>query len=391
MANEIDSQSIGLGDVAPRPVIKKHLDIFANALNKIDEKSKEALKQRTAIQTALSQIDLDSSEDEWKAAYARNIQDQIDDMARGGDYSSALNLATQLAGDAISSPELTSRIRTHNQREEAVKVVDARNDLHDDTKLRFKEQNSYEYKPIYDNDGRVVGSEKWQAKWNPVKDVDVPELVKYTIGIAQADTKQRGEQHATGNTTCLADGSSSGYSRSNGSSNSRTILSKDKLLKSAEGTYIQNAAAIQQDYENKVWKLDKLKKQRDALPITEQGSLDREIHAIESQVCDANGIPLGNGKSMFFYQIDPSLDAAAYSKIVTEVSTSDTTQSNEATNKGTRGSGSGGTGNGGLQLLAGTQQDGVVETEQQSLFNTPWSKGRFPSGNQIGGVLNGNR
>ena len=94
---------------------------------------------------------------------------------------------------------------------------------------------------------------------------------------------------------------------------------------------------------------------------------------------------------MFFYQIDPSLDAAAYSKIATEISTSDTTQSNEATNKGTRGSGSGGTGGGGLQMLAGTQQDGVVETEQQSLFNTPWSKGRFSSGDLIESILNGRR
>lgn len=385
MANEENSQSIGFGYVAPRPIIKKHLDIFANSLNKIDEKHKEALKQRTAIQTALAQIELDSSEDNWKAAYARDIQNQIDDAAKGGDYSSALSLATTLAGDAISAPELTSRIRTNNQRQEVLKTVKARQDLHDDTKLRFEEQNGYEYKPIYDDDGRVVGSSNWTAKWNPVKDVNVDDLVKYTVGIAQADSKQNSKSVTTGSDVTNRDGSGSSSDNSKGSSNSKTILSKDKLLKSAEGTYIQNAEAIQQDYENKVWKINKLTKQRNALPLNQRDELDREIKALESQVSDNNGVLLGSGKAMFFHQIDPSLTAAAYSKTVTETTSVDKSGTKAASNgSGRRSSTDGDFNSGGVYLNAGTNKDAPVVKPR---IKIPYAF-NISDGNQIETQLN---
>lgn len=385
MVNEENTQSIGFGYVAPRPIIKKHLDIFANSLNKIDEKHKEALKQRTAIQTALAQIELDNSEDNWKAAYARSIQDQIDDAAKGGDYSSALSLATTLAGDTISAPELTSRIRTNNQRQEILKTVKARQDLHDDTKLRFEEQNGYEYKPIYDDNGRVVGSSNWTAKWTPVKDVNVDDLVKYTINVAQADSKQNSKSVTTGSDITKRDGTSSSYDKSSGSSNSRTILSKDKLLKSAEGTYYQNAEAIQQDYENKIWKIDKLTKQRDTLPIDQQDGLNREIQALKAQVSDANGLLLGSGKEMFFYQIDPSLTAASYTKTADETTSVDKTGNREASDGYGNRSGNGA--NGGIYLGAGIIKDTPLIVKQ----NNDWVntlRYNFTNGDQINNYLN---
>lgn len=392
MANEESSQSIGFGYVAPRPIIKKHLDIFANSLNKIDEKHKESLKQRSAIQTALAQIELDSSEDNWKAAYARSIQDQIDDAAKGGDYSSALSLATTLAGDAISAPELTSRIRTNNQRQEVLKTVKARQDLNDDTKLRFEEQNGYEYKPIYDDDGRVVGSNDWKAKWTPVKDVNVEDLVKYTIGVAQADSKQSSRSVTTGSDFTKHDGRASGYDKQSGSSSGKTVLSLAKLKTAATGTYNQNAEAIQQDYENKIWKIDKLTKQRDALPPDQQDELNREIQALEHQVSDANGIRLGSGKAMFFYQIDPSLRAASYTKISNETTSLNKTSGREAPDKDNRTGGrtgsTGGLNGGGVYLGAGVTKDGPVVTTQNNTWYTPMQH-PISSGSQINTQLNG--
>lgn len=392
MAYEVDKQDIGLGYVAPRPVIKKHLDIFTNSLNKIDEMHKEALKQRSAIQTALAQIELDSSEDNWKAAYARGIQDQIDDAAKGGDYSSALSLATTLAGEAISAPELTSRIRTNNQRQEILKNVKARQDLDDDTKLRFEEQNAYEYKPIYDNDGRIVGSNDWKPKWNPVKDVNIEDLVKYTIAVAQADSKQSSRSVTRGSDFAKHDGSASGYDKQSGSSSSKTVLSKDKLKTAAEGTYRQNAQAIQQDYENKIWKINKLTKQRDALPPDQQDELNREIQALESQVSDANGIRFGSGKAMFFYQIDPSLSAASYTKISNETTSLNKTSGREAPDKdngnGGRTGVNGGLNSGGVYLGAGVTKDNPVVTTQNNTWHAPLNI-PISSGRQINTQLNG--
>ena len=117
--NNYNSVNLGFYNVPQREPIRMNLDAFSKSIDKIDEKNQKALQQRTAIDVALSQVELDSSEDEWKFNYAQRIRDQIDAQAEFGDYSRALNTATMLAGTAVSSPELIGRQRAHKDREEA--------------------------------------------------------------------------------------------------------------------------------------------------------------------------------------------------------------------------------------------------------------------------------
>ena len=83
-----------------------HLDIFGNAVDKITQQHEKAIEQRAAISAALADIKLNEAEDEWKANYIADIQKQIDNASQFGNYSTALDTAKRLAGEAISNPAL---------------------------------------------------------------------------------------------------------------------------------------------------------------------------------------------------------------------------------------------------------------------------------------------
>ena len=66
--------TIGLGYVAPRPVVRMNLDAYTKAIDKIDQKSREAREKKSAIDAALAQVKLDSSEAAWKFKCAKGIK-----------------------------------------------------------------------------------------------------------------------------------------------------------------------------------------------------------------------------------------------------------------------------------------------------------------------------
>lgn len=290
MTNEYESQSYGLSDVAPRPIIKKHVDVFANSLNKIDEKSKEALKQRSAIQAALSQVELDSSEDEWKAEYARNIQNQIDDMARGGDYSAALNTAIKLSGDAISAPELLGRQRAHKDREEQWKLIQNRADISADTKHAWDISNKYHYEDTLDAEGHIVGGTKWAADWNPVTDVnDVERISKYVSLMANEQwvrgRDSRGEvKNADGTGKSWGSGSDRQYTRL---TKARIYAQLKNALKTDEGWL---NSLNQRQHVNSILKQEAEAKLANVTDPIQRADLEAKINHYKEYLTDENGI-----------------------------------------------------------------------------------------------------
>ena len=181
--------TIGLGYVAPRPVVRMNLDAYSKAIDKIDQKSREAREKKSAIDAALAQVELDSSEDAWKFKYAKGIKDQIDQAAMFGDYSGALNTAIELAGKAVSSPELLGRIRANKEHKEKEKEIESRNDIEDITKQRWKAQNKYDYKDTYDEEGNVIGGTGWKEKWTPVKHINPIQLAQLAGSLTAPEKK----------------------------------------------------------------------------------------------------------------------------------------------------------------------------------------------------------
>lgn len=333
-----NSTQIGFYNVPQRPIIKKNLDVYSKAMDNLYEQHREAIKQRSAIDVALSQIELDSSEDEWKYNYARDIRDQIDRRAAYGDYSGALDTATMLATTAVASPELVGRQRAHKDREEAWNKVQSRNDIDEDTKRAWNLTNQYYYKDTYNDKGNIIGGTKWESKWTPVAHVDVvPELAKAVSLIA---IEKAGSSSTTGGTKVKKDGTSTGGQHSSSSSYQRLTSERiDNQLRNYIESNPQLKASILQEYNvNKILLKDAKQKLANTSDPEEAQVLRNEIAMRESNITNHNGIITGDYMTLIQKKYGNIIDNFAYNW--TESSSTNINN----TDKYVRGGGNGGNG-----------------------------------------------
>lgn len=248
MAYKNNQSGITIGGYVPQRVpVRSNLEALSQALNKIDERSDKAIQQKSAITNAIGQLKLNAAEDKWKYDYAKRIEQKINDAAQYGDYSRALDVATELAGSAISSPEVMGRIRANEQYEKKKQEVENDSTISKLTKKAWNIDNKYHYEDIYDDKGNIVGGSEWSASWDPVEEVDNLTMMKNAvsmIGISSTESSK-----TTGDSTKTAEGTGSGYQRVRGSS--KTALTY-KQVKSQLTDVINNdhkwKASLEQEY-----------------------------------------------------------------------------------------------------------------------------------------------
>lgn len=155
MAYKNNQSGITIGGYVPQRVpVRSNLEALSQALNKIDERSDKAIQQKSAITNAIGQLKLNAAEDKWKYDYAKRIEQKINDAAQYGDYSRALDVATELAGSATSSPEVIGRIRANENYEKKKGEVESLANsgvISGLTKERWLAQNKYTYEDIRDS------------------------------------------------------------------------------------------------------------------------------------------------------------------------------------------------------------------------------------------------
>jgi hypothetical protein len=312
MAYKNNQSGITIGGYVPQRVpVRSNLEALSQALNKIDERSDKAIQQKSAITNAIGQLKLNAAEDKWKYDYAKRIEQKINDAAQYGDYSRALDVATELAGSATSSPEVIGRIRANEAYEKKKGEVESLANsgvISGLTKERWIAQNKYSYEDIRDENGNIVGGTDWKAGWDPVKKVDMARLVTLAGQLA-APVKRAtssSSQHSVSDEQGVGNGGTStpadlrsvktGYSTSSGSSYQRETLTKQKIdevynkLFALDG---DNMNALIQQYDDIKWKVNQLK---DELSITtdpeKRKSLQDSIDAFGNDIYDSNGQPL---------------------------------------------------------------------------------------------------
>lgn len=312
MAYKNNQNGITIGGYVPQRVpVRSNLEALSQALNKIDERSDKAIQQKSAITNAIGQLKLNAAEDKWKYDYAKRIEQKINDAAQYGDYSRALDVATELAGSATSSPEVIGRIRANEAYEKKKSEVESLANsgvISGLTKERWLAQNKYAYEDIRDENDNIVGGTDWKAGWDPVKKVDMSRLVTLAgqlaapVKRATSSTSQRSvsdEQGIGNGGTSTPEGLRSvktGYSTSSGSSFQRETLTKQKIDEVYNKLFAldpDNMNALIQQFDDVQWKVDKLK---DELSITtdpeKRKSLQNSIDAFSNDIYDANGQPL---------------------------------------------------------------------------------------------------
>lgn len=276
-------RSINIGGFVPQRIYQgRNLDAFAKSLDKIDERAKQALAQRTQIAVALGQLNLNSSDEEFRANYIRDIQQQLDEAAIGGDYSQTLQQATLLAGKVASDPAIIGRVKANAAYEEFKKNIQNRNDITQDVKDYALAHNPYHYEDKYDEQGHLIGGSIWEPNKTPVSTVDLSNLmtkakqwVAVHKGSGVSDIKF---VDANGNLT--SDPGKNVYGLAYKKSGSWEYVSEKDLndaLKSAIDTTPGARASLQQDYEVALWKYNKMtpeeKKKNIDSDITENGLL----------------------------------------------------------------------------------------------------------------------
>ena len=369
--------AIGLGYVAPRPVVSMNLDAYTKAIDKIDQKSREAREKKSAIDAALAQVELNPSEDAWKYKYAKNIKDQIDQAAMFGDYSGALNTAIELAGKAVSSPELLGRIRASKAYKEKSDEIDKRVSSGEITALtarRWKAQNPYKYQDTYDENGNIIGGTEWKQSYNPVRIADIAQIAERAIRDAAPSVQSSASE--TRNAVSNAESTGVGSGKfgtlnstdvTHGSSTQVSELTAKKIRSNFMSLYNQDEVAKQytnQNYDDYKWLYDeanrKLKDPSLNLTAEERAQLEKDRQEGLNYITDAQGNITSPFKAML-KNIDNVLVNAAFKNVDTR------SNSTNISGYGSTG-GSGGNGNG--------NNSGV-----------PDSLARRPGGWTLGGVL----
>lgn len=312
MAYKNNQSGITIGGYVPQRVpVRSNLEALSQALNKIDERSDKAIQQKSAITNAIGQLKLNAAEDKWKYDYAKRIEQKINDAAQYGDYSRALDVATELAGSATSSPEVIGRIRANENYEKKKGEVESLANsgvISGLTKERWLAQNKYAYEDIRDANGNIVGGTDWKAGWDPVKKVDMSRLVTLAgqlaapVKRATSSTSQRSvsdEQGIGNGGTSTPEGLRSvktGYSTSSGSSFQRETLTKEKIDEVYNKLFAldsDNMNALIQQFDDVQWKVNQLKDELSTTTDPEKRkTLQNSIDVFGNDIYDANGQPL---------------------------------------------------------------------------------------------------
>lgn len=312
MAYKNNQSGISIGGYVPQRIpVRANIEALSQALNKIDERSDKAIQQKSAITNAIGQLKLNAAEDKWKYDYAKRIEQKINDAAQYGDYSRALDVATELAESATSSPEVIGRIRANEAYEKKKGEVESLANsgvISGLTKERWLAQNKYAYEDIRDANGNIVGGTDWKAGWDPVKKVDMSRLVTLAgqlaapVKRATSSTSQRSvsDEQGIGNSgTSTPEGLRSvktGYSTSSGSSFQRETLTKQKIDEVYNKLFAldpDNMNALIQQFDDVQWKVNQLKDELSTTTDPEKRkTLQNSIDSFSNDIYDANGQPL---------------------------------------------------------------------------------------------------
>lgn len=245
-----------------RPIIAKPFNRLSETISKLDAQHQEAIKQRTAIDVQLANLDLNEAEDKWRADKAEEIRNKIDSQVQFGNYATALTEATKAAGDILSDRGLIGRQKAQAEYKKFNAELDQRKDIDETTKEYYRELNPYSYSDTKDEKGRIIGGTTWEPKARPVGQVDMSRLMQQAI---QMTAKETGGGNTiyymdkNGNMTPDITQSYDGLPYIN-KSGRYEALPKDKL-KAGLDAVIRNTPgameSIKQDYDVAVWKTKK--------------------------------------------------------------------------------------------------------------------------------------
>ena len=257
MPNRLLTYTIG----ANQPIIRRNLDAYSKAIDKMDARHEEAIKQKSALDVAFSQLEMNEAEDGWKMALRDKMQAEIDSAAMFGNYASAYDTAILSAGKLMSNPGVLGRIRANAEYNQYKKTVESRNDIDQTTKDRWLDENPYHYEDKFDENGNVIGGTSWTPNWNPVTKVDLTDIYTKVGQLAAAEAGgSENVQYLDENGNLVSDPAQGFYGMAYKKGTRYERLSEEKLKSMFDSIFRQYPNAMEslmQDRDNRIWEYNK--------------------------------------------------------------------------------------------------------------------------------------
>lgn len=317
-SNRIPSISVPTGAIGFNPIPfqaavftpeKQDMSLLQKSMATLDERKENTDKQRAALKAAIGKIELNAAEDEWKTNYINDISAKIDNAAQFGDYATALEIATNLAGEAISNPALLGRERANKKYQEELKRITENKTLDELTKQRWAAVNPYSYSDIKDSKGNIVAGTDWNATFNPVADVDIAQL--RTLA-AQMTAEESGSSGGNNTRQVLVDKNGNETKDFNEATTIKMTTStggniqyakKDKAKMARVWNSLKSDSKIlqglNQKYETLRWAYKTAKERMDDSSISdeEREIASRELESYKSQISDKDGVIYSNAET----------------------------------------------------------------------------------------------
>ena len=289
------------------------LQVLGNTYNTLQQGHIKALELKTQLETAVSQLDMDESEDEYKAQLVDGITQAVDNNSVGGNLYYSLPEIIKQQGNIAKNPGVLGRVRANAARKAFIQNVQEM-DVDDDIKAMAIEMSPYYYEDKLDSKGNVVGGSEWTPGYTPVKQIDFNKLITDAIKIAHPDK-------GSGTGAIFMDSDGNRYSQYVDGTDayvwSETEMKYERLgpdkVQAAILNAIQNTpgamASLNQDRLVGLWKAGKID--------------DNSENSLQNKIAASNGALDENGleKSFSRYisdRINPSIYAAQYdNKFVT--------------------------------------------------------------------------
>lgn len=176
--------------------------ILNDVVNSRIQAKENAIIKQSGIKQKLGQIREQLHQDEetlsWFNDKSKDIENKINDALLIGNYNTAINVATQEAGNLADDAELNARIRTNAQYKEEYEKQRQRigKGISQATFDWWVKNNPYKYENITDANGEIVGGEDWKSDFTPVNDLNLDELA---LRAAQLKKPDRGSKAESGN------------------------------------------------------------------------------------------------------------------------------------------------------------------------------------------------
>lgn len=250
----------------PKPYDYKHMGDAALLAERRQANATEAYAALdNAFGTYATNLNQDPETLSWFENLKNGYKERLNALMNAGDYSRVTNEAVKMAGEAANNPELIARLKTSKQYEAHKKAVNdafAKGDFDQTTRDRWLEQNQYSFKPIVDDNGKVIGGGDYTPSWMPVKQQDLSIAYSKLMSLVGTD-KATGSKSVfldkNGNPTTDPSKNYYGLYYKTNYGYERVSAQKlkdawDALSKDMPEVY----ASLKQDYDNAVWKYSKL-------------------------------------------------------------------------------------------------------------------------------------